>query len=88
MNQYLLESKHTKENCLQALDEMMEKDNQLLEKTWFGCMSGDHTGWTTVKAENDHMAKEMLPMSLQSKAQVIKVDMFTPKQVKAFHESM
>jgi hypothetical protein len=32
MAKYLIEAPHTKENCLQALDEAVAKDNRLLDR--------------------------------------------------------
>jgi len=51
MAKYLIESPHTEEECLQALDETLEKGTDLLAKFDWGCMSGEHTGWAVVDAE-------------------------------------
>ena len=64
MAQYLVESKHTKETCVEALDALKEKSSDLLKKTWFGCMAGKHIGWTTLKANDEKEVKEMLGVCL------------------------
>ena len=86
MSQYIVESTHTKETCLEALDEMVEKDSNLLKNTWFGCTAGDHRGWTTIKAMSEKVAKEMLPNSFKNSARIVQVYMFTPAQIESFHK--
>ena len=41
---YLIESPHTKEECLQALDDVLARGPEFLARFEWGCMSGDHTG--------------------------------------------
>ena len=86
MPQYLIESPHTKEECLQALDRISEQKPKLLEQSWFGCMSGDHTEWATVEASDKAEARNMLPDFLRDKARVVEVSKITPEQVKSFHQ--
>lgn len=86
MSQYLIESEHTKEECIRALDEITESDPQLLEKFEFGCMAGDHTGWATVEAGSEEEARKKVPDFLQSKTRVVEVSKFTPEQVRSFHQ--
>lgn len=83
---FIIHSKHTKEECVSTLDEMMAKDKSLLGKTEWGCMSGIHEGWTTVSAKSEAAAKEMVPSSMQSKVEVVKVSKFTVDQIKSFHK--
>jgi hypothetical protein len=86
MAQYLIESPHTKEECLKALDEIVEKEPKLLEESWFGCMSGEHTEYATVEAGSKEDAKNMLPEFLRDKAKVVEVTKITPEQVKQYHK--
>lgn len=84
MAKYMIESPHTPEECLNALDEIQAKG--LLEKSEFGCQAGVHTCWATVEAANDAAAREMVPASLRKKARVVKLNRFTAEQIKGFHK--
>lgn len=86
MARYLIESPHTTEECLRALDEILVRGPGALAKYDFGCMSGDHTGYCIVEAGSESEAKETVPTFLRGKARIVKVDKFTPEQIKTFHE--
>lgn len=83
---FRIEMKHTKEECLNALDEMMEKDVKLLNKVEWGCMVGDHRGWVTLSAKSEEDAKNLLPASARANASVVKVSKFTADQIRSFHK--
>lgn len=85
MAQFLIESPHTKEECLQALDELKDKQPELLDKMRFGCMSGEHTGWATVEAGSESEVCEMIPEIIREKAHVVEVTQLTPQQIDSFH---
>lgn len=82
---YLIESKHTNEDCLKALDEIVAHNRQLLDKCWMGCSTGNHTGWAAVEAQNESEARNMLPNNLRQNARVTEVSKFTPEQIQSFH---
>lgn len=84
MSKYMIETEHTPEECLKALDEFQEKG--LLEKADFGCKAGVHTSWLTLDASNDEEARNLVPASLQSKTKVVKVNKFTTEQLKEMHK--
>lgn len=86
MAKYLVEMPHTEEECLQALDETLAKGTDLLAKFEWGCTSGEHTGWAILDAESESAAGNMVPSFLQSKARIVKVEKFTPQQIKSFHQ--
>ena len=83
-DRYLIEAKHTPEECLKTLDELSAKSSKLLSKFDWGCMAGDHTGYAMVEAESDAAVKAMLPPSMQN-AHIVKLNKFTPEQIKTFH---
>jgi hypothetical protein len=85
MPQFLIEAPHTKEECLKALDTMMEDEPQFLDDSLFGCMAGDHTGYATVEASSEVEARNKLPEFLRMKAKVVEVNKITPEQIKSFH---
>ncbi|MBI2842605.1 MAG: hypothetical protein HYX78_04320 [Armatimonadetes bacterium] len=86
MPHYLIESPHTKEECLKALDEVVEKEPELLDKYEFACMSGEHTGWVTVEANDTEEAKRKVPEFIRGKARVIPVEKLTREQIESFHK--
>jgi hypothetical protein len=65
MARYLIESPHTSEECLRALDEILARDPGMLAKYDFGCMSGDHTGYVIVEAGSESEARENVPSFLR-----------------------
>jgi hypothetical protein len=85
MSLYVIESPHTKEECMQALDEMAQQQPQMLDKVVFGCMSGEHTGWATIEADNEEEVRKMLPSNVRGKAKVVPVSKFNKQQIESLH---
>ena len=86
MPKYLIESPHTSEECTRALEAIVEEDPGLLEKSWFGCSTGEHTEWATVEADSKEEARMRLPEFLREKARVVEVSQVTPEQISAMHQ--
>jgi len=86
MANYMIETSHTKEECLKALDAMMEHNPKNLDKFNWGCSTGVHTGWAMMEANDETEARNILPQSLQEKARITKVEVFTPQEIKSWHE--
>lgn len=84
---YLIESSHTKEECLRALDELMAKSPERLEAFKFACASGDHRGWAIIDAKNMDEAKSYVPDFVREKAVFREVSAFTPEQLRKFHST-
>jgi hypothetical protein len=82
---YHIESPHTKEECLQALDETLAGGPQLLVQYDWGCMAGEHVGWATVEADSEPEARNMVPALVRNKARITPVSKFTPAQIESFH---
>jgi hypothetical protein len=85
MSRFLIESKHTKEECLKALDELSAKGPDILGKYDFACGAGEHTGWATVDAPSEKEARGLVPEFLQGKTKVVEVSKFTPEQIRQYH---
>jgi hypothetical protein len=83
MHWFVIESKHTGPGCLASLDEMNKKN--LLDKTYFGCMTGDHRGWTILQAESSEAALNMFPASERANAHVVQVSKFSPEDLIEIH---
>ena len=87
-DRYLLVMPHTPQQCLAALDDMEAASPQLLAKTDWGCMAGDHTGYLIVHAASEQAAMNMVPAKERAGAKAIKLNKFTPEQIKSFHQKM
>ncbi len=81
---YLIESPHTAEECLKALDELLAKGD-ILDRMYFGCKAGDHTGYAIVDAKSYSDARNLIPPFLLDKSRVIEVGKFSPEEIKGFH---
>ena len=80
----MVEFKHTPAECLNVLDKIKDKDAKLLDKIEWGCMSGNHTGYMVVNADNEQDALKGIPSDLNAKA--YKISKFTTKQIADFHK--
>jgi hypothetical protein len=85
MARYIIESPHTKEECLRALDEELAKGKDILGKFDYGCRAGDHTAYAIVDANSKDDALKLVPTFLQNKARVVEVDKITPEMIRSFH---
>ena len=85
MAKYIVESPHTEEECLQALDEILEKGEDTLQRFVFGCKSGEHIAWAYIDADSEEEALEIVPESLRDKVCLHEVSKFTPDEIKAAH---
>ena len=87
-SKYVTVSSHTKEECLKAMDDISAQNPKLLDKCWWGCMSGDHTAYAVVEAGSEQEALNMVPADVRGKAKVTKVSKITSEQIKQFHKKM
>lgn len=83
---YLVTAQHTKEGCLQAMDEISQKSSKLLDNTWWGCRWGDHTSYMIVDAKSVDDARNMLPTNIRKNAEIAHVEQSTKDQIRGFHE--
>lgn len=86
MATFVIESPHTPEECLRALEEMSTKSPDILDKFVWGCAQGEHIGYAYVEAEDKDKATAIIPEFLQEDATVTEVSKFTPEQIVAFHK--
>jgi len=87
MSEYLVISPHTVQECMTAMNEVADLGKDVLAKYEWGCMSGDHTAYIKVQAENEAEALKTVPTSIRGKARAIKMTRFTPEDVQKFHQS-
>lgn len=86
MNRYMVETSHSREDCLHILDEFVIHGH-ITHFEW-GCESGVCTGWAVIEAENEEQALYAVPTLIRSKARVIKLSKFTPEKIQEFHEEI
>jgi hypothetical protein len=82
---YLIESPHTKEECLSALDETLAKGSSALEAWTWGCKAGEHCGFAILEADSEASARNQVPRTVRAKARVHAVDTITPREIEQFH---
>ncbi|MFZ2224364.1 MAG: hypothetical protein WAV26_06720 [Candidatus Deferrimicrobium sp.] len=86
MDRYFVELPHTPGECLRALDEILAKGPGVLDKYEWGCMNGDDTGYAIVEARSESEVKATIPAFLGGKARIVKLNKFTPDQIREFHK--
>ncbi len=83
---YLIEIPHNEEECLRALDEQLAMGSDVLDRFYFGCMSGDHTGYAIVEAGSESDARSLIPGFLLDKSLITELSKFTPDMIRSFHK--
>jgi len=86
MSSFLVISPHTPEECLSTLDEVSSISKGALDKWYWGCMAGDHTGYEIVQAESETLALQAVPVDIRAKAHAMKLNRFSAEQVTSFHQ--
>lgn len=82
---YLLETPHTKDECIKELDEVLSEGYDVLDKFYWGCSVGDHTGYAIVDADNDLEVRNMVPDFIRNKAKIVELHKFSPDDIRSFH---
>ena len=85
MPSFLIESPHTEEECMKAIDYVLAA-GYLTHFGW-ACPAGEHTGYLIMEAANKTEALLAVPPLVRAKARVLELTMFNAEQVKAMHES-
>lgn len=82
---YLLETPHTKQECLREMNEVLAEGQDVLNKFYWGCNSGDHTGYAIVDAQSENEAKRFVPGFFRNKARAIGISQMTPEKIRSLH---
>ena len=88
MARYLVQARHTPQDCLQALDDIVALGPNEIDRYDFGCAAGDHSNhvcFCSTEADSETAVRASLPGSIRDQAQIIEVGKFTVEQIKAFH---
>lgn len=90
MSRYMIQASHdpSPKACLRILDAFLSAGSHYLTNAEWGCMVGEHTAWITVEADDDYQARLMVPPVIRKKAQVVRLNRFTPDQIRSLHSSI
>jgi len=78
MENYIIISEHTDEDCHKALDHFIKYNAGFLTHFEWGCYDNDHHAYAFVEADSHEMAKMAVPPLFREKAKVIKVAHIKP----------
>jgi hypothetical protein len=87
MPDFVIQSPHTKEECLRALDETLALGQDTLGKFEYGCGTGDHTAYGIVQASDIEAATRLVPEFLRDKATISEVDHVSADQIRQYHQA-
>jgi hypothetical protein len=82
---FLVTATHTKEECLNALDEVKAAGSKLLDQSDWGCMAGDHSCYLIIEGKDEASVRKSLPQSW-AKAKITSLNKFTAEQIASFHK--
>jgi hypothetical protein len=86
MARYIIQDSHEVADCLKLLDAFMHAGAHYLTNAEWGCQDGDHTAWIVVEASSDNEARNMVPPVIRDRARLVRLNRFSPEQIRAFHE--
>jgi hypothetical protein len=86
MSYYFVELSHSSNECLNALDQILNYNPRLLNSFWFGCSSGDHTARAALEGRNEQEVREMIPSNQWDKLNIIKVEKYSPEHIHTMHD--
>jgi len=80
MQKFMIISPHTHEECTMVVKQTLAIG--YLTHFWWGCKSGDHTGYAMIEAENAEEALLSIPTMIRKKGKAIGLVQFDPEKVK------
>ena len=88
MTRYIIQASHepSPAACLRMLDAFLQAGAHYLMNADWGCMAGEHQSWIIVEANNDAEARLMVPPVIRNTALLVKLNRFTPEQIRAMHQ--
>jgi hypothetical protein len=79
MQKFLIISPHTKEDCTNVVK--LTLASGYLTHFYWGCKSGDHTGYAMIEAEDQNEALLSIPTIIRNKGKAIGILQFDPRDV-------
>ena len=83
MDRFLIETPHREEDCLKLI-QLLDAQGYLMQFDW-GCLSGVHTGWAVIEADNVAEARLVVPPLVRGQAHVVKVSKFDAATLARMH---
>jgi len=80
MQKFMIISPHTHEECTMVVKQTLAIG--YLIHFWWGCKSGDHTGYAMIEANNADEALLSIPTMIRKKGRAIGLVQFDPEKVK------
>jgi hypothetical protein len=87
MPDFVIQSPHTKEECLQALDDTLALGEDVLGTFEYGCSTGDHTAYGIVRAADLDAATRLVPENLRERATISEVTHVSADQIRQYHQA-
>lgn len=85
---YFVMTTHTPEQCEKNAMELKKKGDTYLSQFYFGCNSGDHTGYAFLTGTSEDAVRKTLVKDAQASAKIVKVDKFTVAGIEKMHNDM
>lgn len=79
MQKFLIISPHTHEECTRVIKQTLAIG--YLTHFYWGCKSGDHTGYAMIDAESEKEALLSIPTVIRNQGKAIGIIQFDPKAV-------
>ena len=88
MPRYMIQASHEPRPaaCAQICAAFLQAGAHYLTKAEWGCLADVHTAWIIVEAQNDDDARLMVPPIIRNSALLVKLNKFTPGQIRELHE--
>jgi hypothetical protein len=80
MQKFMIISPHTHDECTMVVKQTLAIG--YLTHFWWGCKSGDHTGYAMIEANNPDEALLSIPTMIRKKGKAIGLVQFDPDKVK------
>ena len=80
MQKFMIISQHTHDECTMVVKQTLAIG--YLTHFWWGCKSGDHTGYAMIEANNPDEALLSIPTMIRKKGKAIGLVQFDPDKVK------
>jgi hypothetical protein len=78
MPKYMVELSHTPDECVLAFGEPDQREPDLLDEVFWGCMSGIHNGWVVVDADNEEQVRAQAPKRYVGELTITEVQVAGP----------
>ena len=64
----------------------LEIGSNVLDKFYFGCKVGNHTGYAIVDVQTEEEARRMIPHFLLDKSLITGLSKFSPDEIRSLHQ--